>query len=186
MGRAVSLCALFVWMVVAWLLMLEFRDQLPNPLLSQRERLPGMQKMGRKEKKKAITLEMVCVGGSPPAETSLPRRVTAVGRGPRAVHGSTGDNPKAGCSLRLSLQGSSSHQPPAQLLTTNCRLLVFLGALWLLIRKRGAGRQPPSIHPAGICFSQSNAAAESLSCELSPIRDSNPGKWGQGNDLAEI
>ena len=57
-----SLCTLFVWMVVTWLLMLEFQDQLPNPLLSQRERLPGMQKMGRKEKKKAVTLEMVCGG----------------------------------------------------------------------------------------------------------------------------
>lgn len=58
LGRAVGPCALFGWMVVTWLLMLEFRDQLPNPLLSQRERLPGMQKMGKKKKKKAITLEM--------------------------------------------------------------------------------------------------------------------------------
>lgn len=49
-------------MVVTWLLTLEFRDQLPNPLLSQRERLPGMQKMARKDKK-TITLEMGEGGG---------------------------------------------------------------------------------------------------------------------------
>lgn len=63
-------CALFVRMVVTWLLMREFWDQLPNPLLSQRERLPGMQKMERKEKKpQTITLEMV-VGGHTPQRTA--------------------------------------------------------------------------------------------------------------------
>lgn len=106
LGRAVGLCALFVWMVVTWLLTLEFWDQLLNPLLSQRERLPGMQKMERKEKK-THHVGNGGGGGARPAESSLPRRVTAVGRGPRAIHGSTGDDPKAGCPQRLSLQGSA-------------------------------------------------------------------------------
>lgn len=75
-----------------------------------------------------------------------------------------------------------SHRPPARLPTTNCRLLVFLRGLWLLIRKHGGlgDNVPASILP-GICFSQGNAAAEALSCELSPARDRNPGKRGRGN-----
>lgn len=108
LGRAVGPCALFGWMVVTWLLMLEFRDQLPNPLLSQRERLPGMQKMGGKKKKTLSRWKWRGGGGvSHPAQTSLPRRVTVVGRGPRTIRGSAGDNPKAGCSQRLSLRGSA-------------------------------------------------------------------------------
>lgn len=64
-----------------------------------------------------------------------------------------GSNLKAGFSQNPRIR---SCQPPAPLLTTNCQLLVFSGCLWLLIRKRRAGREPPGVHPLG-------SAAESLS-----------------------
>lgn len=51
LGRAVGPGALFIRVVVTWLLTLGFQDQLPNSPLSQREWLPGVQKIERKIEK---------------------------------------------------------------------------------------------------------------------------------------
>lgn len=61
-------------MVVTWLLTLGFQDQLPNSPLSQREWLPGVQKIERKiEKNLEKMLEMA--KRPHPAGPSTPRNV---------------------------------------------------------------------------------------------------------------